>query len=138
MSPESRPATVVVVEDNADNLLVLEILLTEDVGAICLGLASGSQLWALLHKQPDLRPDLMLLDLQMPRQGGAMLLQEIRDRPVLNQTRIVAVTANVLPIYIEQARAAGFDGFIGKPIDRHRFPEQIRRLLRGEAVWEAQ
>lgn len=138
MSHKPSPPLVVVVEDNADNLLVLEILLTEDVGAACLGVTSGSGLWALLQKQPDLRPDLMLLDLQMPRQDGAMLLQAIRRVPLLAQTRIVAVTANVLPIHIEQAREAGFDGFIGKPIDRHRFPEQIKRLLRGEPVWEAQ
>lgn len=138
MSRELTAPTIVVVEDNADNLLVLEILLTEDVGACCLGIASAPQFWALLHRQPDLRPDLILLDLQMPRQGGAMLLQDIRATSTLGRTKIVAVTANVLPIHVEHARAIGFDGFIGKPIDRHRFPEQIRRLLCGEAVWEAQ
>lgn len=138
MSHEASLPIIVVVEDNADNLLVLEILLTEDVGASCLGVTSGSGLRVLLQKQPELRPDLMLLDLQMPRQDGAMLLQDIRRMPLLAGTRIVAVTANVLPMHIEQAREAGFDGFIGKPIDRYRFPEQIKRLLRGEPVWEAQ
>lgn len=138
MSPKPNAPNVIVVEDNTDNLLVLEILLTEDVGAVCLGVPSAQQFWALLRQQPELHLDLILLDLQMPRQGGAMLLQEIRDTPVLSKTRIVAVTANVLPIYVEQAKTAGFDGFIGKPIDRHRFPHQIMRLLQGEEVWEAQ
>ena len=94
--------------------------------------------WALLQSRPALAPDLMLLDLHMPREDGSMLLRRIRDVPRLANTRIVAVTANVLPMHVEQAREAGFDGFIGKPIDRHRFPQQIKRLLRGESVWEAQ
>jgi two-component system cell cycle response regulator DivK len=37
---------------------------------------------------------------------------------------------------MEKARQAGFDGFLGKPIDPDRFPEQIRRVLQGEQVWE--
>jgi two-component system cell cycle response regulator DivK len=49
---------------------------------------------------------------------------------------IVAVTADVSMENMEQARRAGFDGFIGKPIDPDRFPNQIRDILQGEEVWE--
>jgi two-component system cell cycle response regulator DivK len=45
------------------------------------------------------------------------------------------VTANVLPQDEARARAAGFDGFIGKPLDFDRFPQQIRAILRDEPVW---
>ena len=55
---------------------------------------------------------------------------------MLNAARVVALTANVLPLDEAQARAAGFDGFIGKPIDFDRFPNQIQALLRGEQVWQ--
>jgi two-component system cell cycle response regulator DivK len=48
---------------------------------------------------------------------------------------VVAVTANVLPEDEARARAAGFDGFIGKPLDINRFPEQIRAVLCGQPVW---
>jgi DNA-binding response OmpR family regulator len=48
---------------------------------------------------------------------------------------IAAVTANSLPQDEVRARAAGFDGFIGKPLDFDRFPAQIRTILSGEAVW---
>src|ERR687898_3644619 len=106
MQAEPKPPTIVVVEDNADNLLVVEILLTEDVGASCLGVGGGPGLWALLQKQPNLRPDLILLDLQMPREDGPRLLQRLRSMPLFAQARIVAVTANVLPAHVEQARGA--------------------------------
>jgi two-component system cell cycle response regulator DivK len=55
----------------------------------------------------------------------------------LQHTRVVAVTAHHSPTEMQRARAAGFDGFIGKPIDPARFPDQIRRILAGESVWEA-
>jgi two-component system cell cycle response regulator DivK len=46
------------------------------------------------------------------------------------------VTAEASQEQLNRAREAGFDGFLGKPLDPDRFPEQIRRLLRGEQVWE--
>ena len=49
---------------------------------------------------------------------------------------MVAVTAEASQEQLTRAREAGFDGFLGKPLDPDRFPEQIRRLLRGEQVWE--
>jgi two-component system, cell cycle response regulator DivK len=45
------------------------------------------------------------------------------------------VTANVLSQDEARARAAGFDGFIGKPLNFDRFPQQILALLKGESVW---
>ena len=49
--------------------------------------------------------------------------------------RVVALTANVTRREIERCREAGFDGFIGKPIDGRRFSELLRKILQGEAVW---
>jgi len=46
------------------------------------------------------------------------------------------VTAEASSEQMNKARDAGFDGFLGKPLDPDRFPEQIRRVLAGEAVWE--
>ena len=48
---------------------------------------------------------------------------------------IVAVTAQVLPEVVSQAQTAGFDGFMGKPLNFDRFPKLIRTLLSGEKVW---
>jgi two-component system cell cycle response regulator DivK len=54
----------------------------------------------------------------------------------LKNTLVVAVTAEASADHMNKSREAGFDGFIGKPLDPDRFPEQIRRILTGEAVWD--
>jgi two-component system, cell cycle response regulator DivK len=60
----------------------------------------------------------------------------VRVSPRFKNTIIVAVTAEASQEQMAKARAAGFDGFLGKPLDPDRFPDQIRRLLKHEPVWE--
>ena len=60
----------------------------------------------------------------------------MRSAPQFKDTLVVAVTAEASSEQIAKARLAGFDGFLGKPLDPDRFPDQIRRILNGEAVWE--
>ena len=134
---DSQQAQVVVVEDNADNLFITTDLLQAVLKVrYCNGRASGRQLFKLLESKPTLRLDLILLDIQIPREDGYAVLQQIRRHPRLQDTVVVAVTANVMPQDVERARAAGFNGFIGKPISARRFPQQIERILAGDAVWE--
>lgn len=137
MSPNLSEVTILLVEDNADNLFILTDVLKADmkVGYVNAR-ASGRQLFKLLESNPTLKPDLILLDLQIPYEDGYTVLGQIRAHSTLRETIVVAVTANVLPQDVERARRAGFNGFIGKPIDLERFPEQIQRVLNGEAVWE--
>jgi len=78
-----------------------------------------------------------LLDIQLPYEDGYAILSQLRAQPKLKATRIVAVTANILPQDEDKARTAGFDGFIGKPLDFDRFPKQITARLAGEDVWSA-
>ena len=61
---------------------------------------------------------------------------KVRATRRLRETIVAAVTAEASQEQMAKARAAGFDGFLGKPLDPDRFPDQIRRLLRGEPVWE--
>lgn len=137
MSPNLSEISILVVEDNADNLFILTDVLKADmkVGYVNAR-ASGRQLFKLLESNPTLKPDLILLDLQIPYEDGYTVLRQIRAHARLRGTIVVAVTANVLPQDVERARRAGFDGFIGKPIELERFPEQIQRVLNGGAVWE--
>ncbi|MFL5806431.1 MAG: response regulator [Roseiflexaceae bacterium] len=126
-------AYVLVIEDDPNNLMVatdfLQLLGVKYVNSR----ASGWQGLKLAESLPQL--DLILLDIQLPREDGYAILQRIRENPKFKETRVVAVTANVLPQDAVRARAAGFDGFIGKPLDFDRFPHQIRAILRGEPVW---
>ena len=137
MPPDLHQATVLVVEDNPDNLFIaLEILRAKVRVRSCAGAATGRQLFALIEAGLEPPVDIILLDLQLPQEDGYTVLQRVREQPQLAATRVVAMTANVMVADVERARAAGFDGFIGKPIDQRRFPTQLARILQGEAVWE--
>src|SRR5438876_889035 len=117
MGIDPHAAHVLVVEDNPDNLFIVMDLLQVEVGVrYCNARASGRQLFKLLESQPDLVVDLILLDIQMPHEDGYAIVSRLRQTPALEATKVVAVTANVMPQDIERARNAGFDGFIGKPI----------------------
>jgi two-component system cell cycle response regulator DivK len=84
------------------------------------------------------RLDLVLMDIRLPYEDGYGALKKIRNSAKLQSTKVVAVTAEASSEEMEKSRGAGFDGFIGKPLDPDRFPEQIRRILDGESVWEMQ
>jgi two-component system cell cycle response regulator DivK len=130
---ESKEAYVLVIEDDPSNLMVVTDLLRLVGVRYINSRASGWQGIKLAESLPRL--DLILLDIQLPREDGYTILQQIRSHPKLKATKVVAVTANVMPQDEARARAAGFDGFIGKPLDFDRFPQQIEGLLQGEEVW---
>ena len=76
------------------------------------------------------------MDIRLPYEDGYGALRKIRGSNRLKDTRVVAVTAEASLEQINRARTAGFDGFLGKPLDPDRFPDQIRNILSGEPVWE--
>jgi len=137
-TPDPSDLRVLVIEDNLDNRLIVCNLLKRKCGVRqCLEASAGWQAFKQLHEQPRAKPlDLILLDLHIPGEDGYGVLKRIRSTPGLQITPVIAVTASVLPQDVEHCRAAGFDGFIGKPISPIRFPEQISRILHGERVWE--
>ena len=131
--PCPQEAYVLVIEDDPNNLMVATDFLQMIGVKYVNSRASGWQGLKLAESLPRL--DLILLDIQLPHEDGYSILNRIRTNPKFSQTRVVAVTANILPQDEARARAAGFDGFIGKPLDFDRFPVQIQAILRGEAVW---
>jgi CheY-like chemotaxis protein len=80
--------------------------------------------------------DLFLVDIYMPGETGFDLLKRIRAHPRLKDSKVVALTASVMFADIRRIKMAGFDSFIGKPTRPGRFPDQIRTILAGEALWE--
>ena len=137
MTPALKDLSVIVVEDNADNLFIITDILRAEIGVrYCNARASGRQFFKLFETNPQLHVDLILLDIQIPGEDGYGVLKRIRTTPALRAAKVVAVTANVMPQDVQRAQAAGFDGFIGKPINADRFPDQLSRIMGGEAVWE--
>jgi two-component system cell cycle response regulator DivK len=76
------------------------------------------------------------MDIFLPEEDGYQALDKLRAHPRFKDTLIVAVTADASVENMKRARSAGFDGFIGKPLDPDYFPTQVRRILQGESVWE--
>jgi CheY-like chemotaxis protein len=81
--------------------------------------------------------DLVLLDLMFPDNiTGYEIFERIRDLEKFENIPIVAVSASDPSDAIPRTQAKGFAGFIRKPIDFVKFPEQIQKILGGEPVWE--
>jgi two-component system cell cycle response regulator DivK len=137
MMIQPSEAVVLIVEDNSDNLFIASQLLRTTVKPRYVnGRASGRQLFKLIETLEDKPIHLILQDIQIPHEDGYAILKQIRVHPRLKDTLVIAVTANVMPEDVERASMAGFDGFLGKPLDRNRFSGQIERILQGESVWE--
>jgi len=128
---------VMVVEDHEVNLLIAQQLIRRAGIKNVNGRDSGRQFFKFLESYPDGPIHLVLLDIQIPYEDGYAILQQIRATPRLAATRVVAVTGNVMAQDVARLKAAGFDGFLGKPLIPERFPQQLMRILAGESVWEA-
>lgn len=128
-----QDATVLVVEDNVANFVLIARMLGY-MGIHCEWKTSGYEVVEYADTLPRL--DLVLMDIRLPYEDGYGALQKIRSSPNLKDTLVVAVTAEASVEQMKKAREAAFDGFIGKPLDPDRFPDQIQRILTGDSVWE--
>jgi two-component system cell cycle response regulator DivK len=128
-----KGTTILVVEDNVANFVLIARLLGY-MGVHCEWKTSGYEV--MEYADGLSRLDLVLMDIRLPYEDGYGALHKIRSSPRLKETPVVAVTAEANAEAMRKAIQAGFDGFIGKPLDADRFPEQIRRILCGEPVWE--
>jgi two-component system cell cycle response regulator DivK len=123
-----------VVEDNLNNYLLITRLLAYLGVKNCDWKASGWQVLEFANSLPEV--DLILMDIHLPEEDGYQALARLRGHPKFHSTKIIAVTAEATDSNLQRARAAGFDGFIGKPLDPDRFPDQIKHIMRGGEVWE--
>jgi two-component system cell cycle response regulator DivK len=127
-----KEATILVVEDNVSNFVLMARMLAY-LGIHCEWKTSGYEVVEYAHTLP--RVDLILMDIRLPYEDGYEALRKIRTS-LYKDIPVIAVTANASQDELNRARASGFDGFVGKPLDPDRFPDQIRRMLHGEPVWE--
>jgi two-component system cell cycle response regulator DivK len=131
---DPKEAYVLVVEDNLQNLVLIARLLAFIGVRRYEWKASGWQVLEFADTMP--RVDLVLMDLHLPYEDGYDALAKLRSDPRFAKTRVVAVTADANPASMEKAKKSGFDGFLGKPIDPDKFPDQIIAILQGKSVWD--
>lgn len=117
-------ARILIIEDNPDNMKLFAAVLGLQ-GHEVVGRADGQDLLEALETES---PDLVLMDIQLPGQDGFALLSEIRESAHRN-LRVVALTAHAMAGDEDRALEAGFDGYITKPINIHRFPDQVAGAL---------
>jgi two-component system cell cycle response regulator DivK len=128
-----KDAAVLVVEDNVSNFVLIARMLGY-LGIHCEWKTSGYEVVEYADTLPRL--DLILMDIRLPYEDGYGALKKIRASDRFKTVPIIAVTAEASIEQMNKAKDSGFDGFLGKPLDPDRFPDQIRRILSGEPVWE--
>ncbi len=115
-------ALILIVEDNAKNLKLARDLLqyhgfrTLEADTASAGIALAEQ-----HV-----PDVILMDIQLPDMDGVTALGRLRRSAATTSIPVVALTAFAMATDRERLLAAGFDGYLAKPIDIHRFSDRVR------------
>ena len=119
---------ILIADDKATSRELLRTVL-ERQGYAITEAADGEE---ALQKALAETPDLILLDLQMPRRTGYEVLRELRKDPRHAALPIIALTASAMQGDREKALAAGFTGYLAKPVALVHLREEVHRLLQGK------
>lgn len=126
MKRKHEKPTVLIVEDNEQNLELLKIYM-EDLPEVEVITASNGI--EALEQIEEYAPDLVLLDIMMPRMSGFEVCQRIKSDPRTRDITVVMVTALNETSDIERAAKCGTDDYLSKPIDRQAMVDLVRSLL---------
>jgi two-component system cell cycle response regulator DivK len=120
---------ILIVDDNEMNLKLLQMLLVRR--GYQVHTASGGE--EARARVRELRPRLVLMDVQLPEVNGLQLTREIKQDAELRHIRVVVVTANAMKGDREKALAAGCDSYITKPIEMRALRLEVERHLKETA-----
>ncbi|HET6389960.1 response regulator [Hyphomicrobium sp.] len=125
--PEARPATrsVLIVEDNELNMKLFNDLLVAH-GYKTLQTRNGFDALELARKH---RPDLILMDIQLPEVSGLEVTRWLKDDDTLRDIPVVAVTAFAMKGDEERIRSGGCEAYISKPISVMAFLDTVRKFI---------
>lgn len=122
------PHTILVIEDNADNRdLFVDVLSFHGYEVTTAN--DGRQGVALAR---EMMPDLILLDIQMPVMDGMTAVGILKGDPATSRLKIIALTSFAMRGDDDKFRAAGFNGYLSKPIDTRELPGLVKGWLEGE------
>ena len=120
---------ILIVEDNDKNLKLARDLLQHD-GFRTLEAETAAAGIALAEQHV---PDLILMDIQLPDMDGVAALGRLRESSATSSIPVVALTAFAMAADRDRLLAAGFDGYLAKPIDIHDFSDSVRQYC-GEST----
>jgi CheY-like chemotaxis protein len=125
--------SILIVDDNEMNVKLLRWLLEKNGYDVH---TAGDAKTARVSVRA-IRPDLVLMDIQLPDVDGLQLTREFKADPDLRDIPVVAVTSYAMKGDRQKSLDAGCDGYITKPIDTRQFPIDIEKYLRGPRSGES-
>lgn len=129
MMPDNKDYTILVVDDSTTNVVLLEAILDEKGYKIETAL-NAKEAYSIIEKNT---PDLILLDLLMPKISGFDFLQEIRKNDNTKSTPVIVVSALTDEENIEKIMNMGAIDFVKKPIDLQYLVDKVESVLQQDA-----
>jgi CheY-like chemotaxis protein len=117
---------ILLVEDDDTNRKLVRIVLGGARYRISEAVSVEQALTLLQHEKPDL----LLLDIRLGDGSGLDVIRHVRANPAFDQIPALAITAQAMKDDESRFLAAGFDGYLSKPIDTRRLPEVVERFIR--------
>jgi len=124
------PQKILIVEDNENNRCLFRDILTFQGYEIAVA-ADGQEGVTLAR---ELMPDLILMDIQMPGMDGMTATGILKGDPATSRLKIVALTSFAMQGDQEKFLAAGFDGYLSKPINTRELPVLVKQWLKEEQL----
>jgi len=116
---------ILIVEDNPQNMRLLEMVLRARNYAL-LKATDGEEALDVAMRE---RPDLIIMDIQLPKLNGLEVTRKLRETPELRHTPIIGVTAYAMKGDKERVIESGCDAYLSKPINTRELPEVISQML---------
>jgi CheY-like chemotaxis protein len=116
---------ILIVEDNPQNMRLIEMALSAERYTL-LEATNGEEALEIAKKE---RPDLIIMDVQLPKMSGLEVTKKLREIPEFNRTPIIAVTAYAMKGDEEKALDAGCNTYLSKPIRARDLPNLIAKML---------
>jgi two-component system cell cycle response regulator DivK len=122
------PGKILIVEDNEDSReLVVKVL--KNKGFVTVEASDGEE---AIEKAVKEKPELILLDISIPKLNGYEVAKRLKSLEEFGEIPIVALTAHAMKGDREKVIAAGFEGYISKPINVRELADQVRSFLKGK------
>lgn len=133
MTATSAPATILLVEDSPDDVLLTEEALRRGRKANGLRVVwNGEAALDFLHRRgkyaSEARPDLVLLDLNLPRMDGMEVLEHMKNSPALRSVPVVALTTSTAERDVRRAYDGYVNAYVTKPLDVDEFIRTVRSV----------
>jgi len=116
---------ILIVEDNPQNMRLIEMTLRARNYTL-LKATDGEEALDVAMRE---RPDLIIMDIQLPRMNGLEVTRKLRETPAFSHTPIIGVTAYAMKGDREKVIESGCDAYLSKPINTRELPEMIAEML---------